>query len=434
MIAQVTELLDTLKQCNKCRAWLPFSEFPKHHAIKCGRSGVCRTCKSRRSLMPPKCQAPPEVLAALDALQSSRKRCRKCEQWKPFSEFGVDRNTNDGLVARCKDCIKQDRVQRVPTPPAKRCSRCNVLKPQEHFHHAAENHDGLRADCKPCRRKAARDGARKRRAANPECFRSREKQYRKANSETMRAIERRKYERRISTPIVHQLLKDKQKRTYERLPAPNGLTRQENREMRKRKRENRECINQLKREVREALQADRAANPQKYRDLQRLYLKHWQSKNQDRIKKWRDANKDRVRKKAKADRVANPEKHREQRRRAYDKIMADPAKRKKYNLKQQMRGHGYRKHKPDLYTEQGMCCNLCGDLFDFFDLQIDHKVPVSRADEYPGYIHEKANLHLLCPPCNCWKRDRTWDEVLADNESLEQWLSDRRRSAMQTIT
>ena len=265
MIDQVAELLNTLKQCNKCRAWLPFADFPKQRAIKCGLSGICRTCRNVRSLTKPQCQAPPEALAAYAALISECKRCRKCEQWKPFSEFGVDRNTNDGLVTRCKDCIKQDRVQRVPTPPAKRCSRCKVLKPQEHFHRSADTHDGLRADCKPCRRKAARDGERRRRAANPEHFLSREKQYRKDNPEKIREIERRKYERSISTPIGRQLLQDKQKRIYERLPAPNGLTRKENRERRKMKRETREGIKQIKREMREFWQADRAANPEKYR-------------------------------------------------------------------------------------------------------------------------------------------------------------------------
>lgn len=110
-------------------------------------------------------------------------------------------------------------------------------------------------------------------------------------------------------------------------------------------------------------------------------------------------------------------------------MMADPEKRRKYNLKQRIRGHGFKKYKPELYAEQGMCCNLCGDLFDFFDLHIDHKHPLCRADEYPGDINEKENLHLLCPPCNYFKGTRTWDELLEATDEVEQWLNER-QSAM----
>ncbi|EEX1007421.1 hypothetical protein D3981_005489 [Escherichia coli] len=38
----------------------------------------------------------------------SVKRCRKCEQIKPFSEFGIDRKSKDGHKTRCRECVAEE--------------------------------------------------------------------------------------------------------------------------------------------------------------------------------------------------------------------------------------------------------------------------------------------------------------------------------------
>lgn len=44
------------------------------------------------------------------AIQSQEKRCSKCKQWKPFSDFFADKGQRSGLRCACKACCRQGRV------------------------------------------------------------------------------------------------------------------------------------------------------------------------------------------------------------------------------------------------------------------------------------------------------------------------------------
>ena len=38
------------------------------------------------------------------------KKCRKCEKWKPLTEFGKRKDAPDGKHPRCKICYSKDKV------------------------------------------------------------------------------------------------------------------------------------------------------------------------------------------------------------------------------------------------------------------------------------------------------------------------------------
>lgn len=89
------------------------------------------------------------------------KRCSCCKQEKPLSDFGVDNRNKDGIHRVCKVCLHERSVAK--TPPEKRrtyfyaengvkkCYKCGETKPISEFHTAIGNKDGLLSYCKKCR-------------------------------------------------------------------------------------------------------------------------------------------------------------------------------------------------------------------------------------------------------------------------------------------
>lgn len=52
---------------------------------------------------------------------TGEKRCTKCKQWKPASEFAADASRNDGLVPACRDCkAGHHKATFVPVAPENR--------------------------------------------------------------------------------------------------------------------------------------------------------------------------------------------------------------------------------------------------------------------------------------------------------------------------
>ena len=85
------------------------------------------------------------------------KRCARCREEKPRSEFWAHKRAKDGRCSWCRPCMNaymsSRRVRkRPPKPPDgfKRCSRCREVKPVEEFFRNAARHDGLTSYCKVC--------------------------------------------------------------------------------------------------------------------------------------------------------------------------------------------------------------------------------------------------------------------------------------------
>ncbi len=61
-----------------------------------------------------------------------------------------------------------------------------------------------------------------------------------------------------------------------------------------------------------------------------------------------------------------------------------------------------------MLMEKHDSCNLCGELFEGLDFEIDHSVPKSR-----GGSNHPENLQLLCHKCNKGKDALTTEEYVA---------------------
>ena len=88
-----------------------------------------------------------------------KKKCPGCRKTLPASAFWTNHTRPDGLQYRCKVCLnkimKRSRVawQRQTgrrLPAKKECSRCRVLKKADQFHRNNSVPDGLVSRCKAC--------------------------------------------------------------------------------------------------------------------------------------------------------------------------------------------------------------------------------------------------------------------------------------------
>lgn len=88
------------------------------------------------------------------------KKCTKCGEEKPLTEFHVSKNSRDGYNPHCKGCRKKERqtpaskqaeADRLLWPDGhKRCSGCGEIKPHAMFYPNARVKDGLYARCNTC--------------------------------------------------------------------------------------------------------------------------------------------------------------------------------------------------------------------------------------------------------------------------------------------
>ena len=88
------------------------------------------------------------------------KRCYRCGETKPASEFYHNRGHRDGLSAACRSCTKAEAHERWrkkhPEPPPyvppaeKACTKCGVVKPLDQFHRRASARDGRQPYCGAC--------------------------------------------------------------------------------------------------------------------------------------------------------------------------------------------------------------------------------------------------------------------------------------------
>jgi hypothetical protein len=89
------------------------------------------------------------------------KRCSKCGEDKPESEYHRNKNSKDGLQHYCKTCSSERNAARyaaIPKRPAatgvvKTCTGCSTLKPVEEFYPYPKSPDGRSHRCKVCTQK-----------------------------------------------------------------------------------------------------------------------------------------------------------------------------------------------------------------------------------------------------------------------------------------
>lgn len=93
--------LETERRCTKCRQVLPLSEFEYTRTNKGEKikRKICRTCY-HESMSKKK-----DITKTNEDMNVETKHCKKCGQDLPISAFGKKAGTKDGLQYWCKTCI-----------------------------------------------------------------------------------------------------------------------------------------------------------------------------------------------------------------------------------------------------------------------------------------------------------------------------------------
>ena len=88
------------------------------------------------------------------------KTCAKCHISKPFSFFHKDSHRKDGFQPYCMQCKavmkrakaaeRREQPVEVDLTATKRCGRCGETKPLSEFHRHRATPDGVQNYCKPC--------------------------------------------------------------------------------------------------------------------------------------------------------------------------------------------------------------------------------------------------------------------------------------------
>ncbi len=210
------------KACSRCGVIQPIAEFHAHPTNKDGRQALCRSCMRIAKRKGTKTRA--ELRAEVFPDEKS-KRCSKCHEVKPLSEYGR-RNERPGsqVRAECKECqgiayrtwankagrmrakrftIDEGgaivwkkssidlRFERRPNLLEAKCKCCGRTLPLEQFHKSSQT-GGFRHICSDCRNEA--EAIRYERTK--EHFAKRRREYKTTNSEKVREWSRQGEERR----------------------------------------------------------------------------------------------------------------------------------------------------------------------------------------------------------------------------------------------
>lgn len=86
-----------MKTCKVCGETKPTTEFSKDSSKTDGLNFYCRPCHNRR-------QAEFLLRPSKNSAVNGMKRCMRCKETKPVSNFGASTKTFDQLDRRCKAC------------------------------------------------------------------------------------------------------------------------------------------------------------------------------------------------------------------------------------------------------------------------------------------------------------------------------------------
>lgn len=100
------------KTCTKCGRELPVSEFYARAGSKDGLQTICKDCHNAATK---RCHDKAKAQAHIEkSLQDAcdMKRCAKCGETKPLTDFYKDKKASDGHQSWCKHCAHVDNAQR----------------------------------------------------------------------------------------------------------------------------------------------------------------------------------------------------------------------------------------------------------------------------------------------------------------------------------
>lgn len=152
--------MEGTKRCQSCGEEKLKNEFSKSLASKDGFYPVCKVCDKVRCKQT---AAKNREKYALNQLSmDGNKFCRQCGEFKPKTDFFLNRSAKDGLHHNCKSCKRKidkarhivNAYNRTLNPPIsdklKKCTICEIEKPLSEFFKSETNKDGKAFRCKSC--------------------------------------------------------------------------------------------------------------------------------------------------------------------------------------------------------------------------------------------------------------------------------------------
>lgn len=150
------------KLCYRCNQVKPVTDYEIDKQNSDGRKGVCKVCKRARAVVWYHRRGKHRHLA--ESIPGTHKRCSKCEQNLPLTDFNRNRCAPTGRDWYCRPC-KQEFNQRYDkhrrkheplTEGMKHCGTCHSVKPVTDFSVRRLCRDGRQGMCKPCNRQYQR--------------------------------------------------------------------------------------------------------------------------------------------------------------------------------------------------------------------------------------------------------------------------------------
>lgn len=144
-------ITDDGRECTKCGEFKPWGEFSSHPKGPRRKHPSCKVCVNRAA------REHAQLLKQRSEIESPAfKRCNRCGETKPGTEFTRSAERADGLVSRCRTCCRRPPIKaKPPEYTEKPCSQCRAVQPLSAYHRARCSTDGCSPICKRCRRAAA---------------------------------------------------------------------------------------------------------------------------------------------------------------------------------------------------------------------------------------------------------------------------------------
>lgn len=156
------ETIPNEKQCHICKQILPADHFVRNKRKKDGLNYTCKKCskqiQEKYNLRWSK-ERKSKTKDEFTLFPTFEKTCIVCHEAKPLSMFYTRKNSKDGYNSSCKGCslkkMKKYQIrikkQHKKVPKEKRCNKCKQLLPSSEFQKSSFRNDGLDLYCKKCK-------------------------------------------------------------------------------------------------------------------------------------------------------------------------------------------------------------------------------------------------------------------------------------------
>jgi hypothetical protein len=130
------------KVCCNCKDIKPITSFENNIQNKDGLKVICIECsrKTVKEYHKNLAMIVKELFGVKQIIPEGMKQCIKCEEIKNISEYGVCKNTKDGLNSKCRDCFKIDNRRnkkrlsvKTISDEMRKCPHCKQIKPKNIF-------------------------------------------------------------------------------------------------------------------------------------------------------------------------------------------------------------------------------------------------------------------------------------------------------------